>query len=252
MALSQFQLGIYLSADSPKGFVNLYTKLTASDNLDTTSYVGSVYNNKANGINFGQVIGWRSAKNLVKVKLRVPIEQGIFTTITEVWCDATQVSVYAPALDEKVAKFYYCTGNGVRLRNSPSLANLLNVVGAANKGDLLGKSDGFIDNDFYLIYATTLSGAYKLDSSGKKISYYVHRDYVSTVNPTVKPSSDPSSPVDTNKPAEGNTSPTIDLENPTPAANSVGVWAALGLSSLAFGVAVVSYVRKKTKRTKKP
>ena len=251
--LTEFKAGTYLSADSPKGFVNLYSKLTATDTLDTTTYVGSVQNNQPNGINFGQVIGWRTAKKLVKIKLRVPIKQywGL-SEIAEVWADATQVSVYAPALDESAAKFYYCTGNGVRLRSSPSVANLLNVVGVANKGDLLGKSDGYTENNFLLIYATALNGAYKVDASGKKISYYVHQDYVSKVNPAASPITDPSKPVDRNLPSEGNTAPTVTPDEPALAANSVGIFVAVGLGALAFGVAVVKYVRRRSRNQKKP
>ena len=59
--LTEFKAGTYLSADSPKGFVNLYTKLTSTDNLDTTSYVGSVQTNLPNGSYFGHVSGWRRA-----------------------------------------------------------------------------------------------------------------------------------------------------------------------------------------------
>ena len=249
--LTEFTAGTYLSADSPKGIVNLYTKLTSTDNLDTTSYVGSVQNNQPNGINFGQVIGWRTAKKLVKIKMRVPIQQywGL-SEITEVWADANRVSVYAPALDESAAKFYYCTGNGVRLRSSPSVANLLNVVGAANKGDLLGKSDGYSENNFLLLYATSLNGTYKVDAAGKKISYYVHQDYVTKVNPAAPKTTDPAKPVDTNQPAEGNTAPTVTPDTPQPAANSVGLFVAVGLGALGFVVAIAGYVRRRT-RTRK-
>ncbi len=259
MPLTKFVAGTKLSADSPKGFVNLYTKLTASNTLDTTSYVGSVQNNQPNGINFGQVIGWRTAQKLVKIRLRVPIRTTYFgttlTNITEVWADATQVSEYGVTENEPDTKFYYCTGNSVRLRSSPSVANLLNVVGSANKGDLLGKSDGYPVDNFLLIYSTALNGDYKLDSSGKKISYYVHKDYVSTVNPAVKVTTTPTTPgttpIDTNQPAEGNTSPTVTINDPQPAANSVGIFVAVGVSVLAFGVAVFNYVRR-NRKTKKP
>ena len=242
MALTEFKAGTYLSADSTKGFVNLYSKLTATDNLDTTSYVGSVQNGAKNGVNFGQVIGWRTAKKLVKIKLRTPISQNLgLTKITEVWADANQVSVYAPALDESAAKFYYCTGNGVRLRSTPSLTSLQNVVGSANKGALLGKSDGYTDNDFILIYATSINGNYKLDSAGKKISYYVHKDYVTTVNPAVNTTTNPTA--DTNKPDEGNISPVVDVEAPSTGANSLGIIIAIGFGIMAFAVAVVKRVK---------
>ena len=36
-----------------------------------------------------------------------------------------------------------------------SLVNLQNVIGSANKGALLGKSDGYVENSFMLIYATS-------------------------------------------------------------------------------------------------
>lgn len=259
--LTKFVAGTKLNADSPKGFVNLYTKLTAANNaIDTTSYVGSVQNKAANGVNFGQVIGWRTAPKLVKIKLRVPIIKtylgSTISSVTEVWADATQVSEYGTgtAENEPDTKFYYCTGNGVRLRSSPSVLNLLNVVGTANKGDLLGKSDGYPTDNFILVYATALNGDYKLDASGKKISYYVHKDYVSATNPAVKPGTvEPgtTTPVDTNQPAEGNTSPTVTIESPKPAANSVGVFVAIGVSALAFIVGVVNYVRRRTRKTKK-
>jgi hypothetical protein len=251
MALTEFKAGVYLSADSPKGFVNLYSKLTAQDNLDTTSYVGSVQNNQPNGVNFGTVIGWRTTKKLVKIKLRTPIKQYLgLSEITEVWADATQISVYAPSLNEGAAKFYYCTGDSVRLRSSPSLTSLANVVGKANRGDLLGKSDGYTDNDFMLMYSTSLNGSFLLDSSGKKKTYYIHKDYVSTTNPVPAKPADPATPVDTNQPSEGNGKPQV-TDQPTTAANSAGVIVAIGLGVLALVVGLINYVKKRTAKPAK-
>lgn len=252
MALTDFVLGTYLSAESAKGFVNLYSKLTAQDTLDTTSYVGSVQNGAKNGVNFGQIIGWRKTKNLVKIKLRVPISQNLgLSSVSEVWADASQVSPYAPPLDETALKFYYSTGNGVRLRSTPTLVSLSNVVGSANKGALLGKSDGYTDNNFVRIYATTLNGNYKLDAKGQKVSFYVHKDYVTTVNPAVTSTT-------TNAPDEGNASPVLNNSSTTDIGGtdnsatspSIGIVIAIGLGIMAFAVAVFNNVKKRAKKTK--
>jgi hypothetical protein len=251
MALTEFKAGVYISADSPKGFVNLYSKLTAQDHLDTTSYVGSVQNRQPNGVNFGTVVGWRTAKKLVKIKLKIPITRYLgLSEITEVWADAAQISVYAPSLNEGAAQFYYCTGEGVRLRSSPSLTSLSNVAGKAHRGDLLGKSDGYTDNDFMLMYATSLSGSFLLDGSGKKKTYYVHKNYVSTTNPIPAKPADPTAPADTNQPSEGNGKPEV-TDEPTTAVNTAGILVAIGLGVLALGVALVNYVKKRTAKPAK-
>lgn len=252
MSLKSTAIGLLVSPDSPTGSVKLYAALDWQRLVvDSTTYVGTAANSTGA---LGRILAVNTSKALVQIQLLKPVTHSgnVLPSYTG-WAEAKLLSEYSPkTTDDSALKFYYCTGNGVRLRSTASIASLTNVVGKANRGALLGKSDGYVNNGFILLYAVTLSGSFILDKSGKRTAYYVHKDYVTTVNPAAAKPADNTAPVDTNAPSEGNGKPTVSLDEPTAGANSLLIIGSVILGMLALGVGVINYVRNRAKPKKKP
>lgn len=247
MALKSTANGLLVMVDSPTGKANLYAALDWQRIiLDTTSYVGTATNGGA----LGRIIAVNPAKSLVQLQLLKPVtHKGNVLPSYTAWAEAKLLSEYNPQqLDYTAMKYYYSTGNSVRIRSSASLVSLTNVVGKANKGDVLGKSDGYITNSFLRIYSTDADGDFLLDKSGNKIVRYVHKDYASSTNPVVTPTVTTPEP---NEPTPDNGTPE-NLEKPATATNSVGIIVALVVAVIGFGIGVFNYVRNRAKTKKKP
>lgn len=242
MGLKSTPIGLMVSPDSPTGSVKLYAALDWQRIiLDPTTYVGTATNGGA----LGRIIAVNTSKALVQIRLLKPVtHKGDILPSYTGWAEAKLLSEYNPQkLDYTAMKYYYSTGNSVRIRSSASLVSLSNVIGKADKGDKLGKSDGYITNGFLKLYATDSDG----DVIANKVSY-VHKDYVSSTNPNVTPTATNPEP---NEPTVDNGTPE-DLEKPAIGTNSVGIIVAIGVAILAFGVGIINYVRNRAKPKKKP
>lgn len=251
MALTRTQNGLLVHPDSLTGSVKLYASLDwQAIIVDPKAYVGTAVNSTGA---LGRIIGVNTAKTLVQLLLLKPIyHSGNVLPSYTAWADIKQLSEYNPQnLDYTAMNYYYSTGDSVRIRSTASLVNTNNVIGKADKGDLLGKYDGFIETGFFRIYPLNTAGGFLVDKSGNRIVRYVHKDYASTVNPKAQSSTNPTAP-EINEPNQDNG--TVEIFNqPQTAANSAGIAAAIGLGIMALGLAVANYVRNRIRKTpKKP
>lgn len=184
----QIKINDIVKANNRSGrHVPLYRKL-----IRVNPGLGQYITAYTNGKQIGKVVSLSSYqnRNIAKILLSTPINQGIFPDRKYAYVFADQVSTLAEAtVSTQVLSWYYATpkmtNGNVNVRSSPSSVSLQNKVATAKYATALGKGDGTIVNGFLKLFRVDKTGNI-IKNNGKEVVIYVASEFASSTNPIVK------------------------------------------------------------------